>query len=80
MGKANPVNIFAHINHHGCVMLLYTLKAKTDMKARTRVIEAATKLAELGALIRGETGLKRVHASLLLMVNHFFQAMFLTVY
>lgn len=68
-GTFSPVVIYRHINHHGCVMLLYSLTAKTDFKAREKVIAAARALAELGPLIRGERGLKPIHASLLLMVN-----------
>lgn len=69
MGKITPHIIFHHINHHGCVMLLYTLTARTDMEARAKVIGAARTLAEFAPKIRGKRGLKRVHASLVLMVS-----------
>lgn len=68
-GTTTPAIIHWIINHYGCVMLLYSLKAPTDMEARTRVIGAARTLAEFGATIRGKFGLKHVHASLLLMVS-----------
>lgn len=71
LGKLNHVIIYGHIHHHGCVMLLYSLKAKTDMRARAKVIGAARTLAELGLFMRGKKGLKRLHASLLLMVSIF---------
>lgn len=67
--KTTPPVIHGFINHCGSVMLLYSLKAPTEMQARTKVIEAARMLAEFGAMIRGKNGLKHVHASLLLMVN-----------
>lgn len=69
MGKLSPMVVYGYIHHHGCVMLLYGLKANTDMRARAKVIGAARTLAELGLLIKGKKGLKRMHASLLLMVN-----------
>lgn len=68
-GKTTPAIVHALINHYGCVMLLYSLKAPTDMEARTKVIGAARTLAEFGIAIRGKNGLKRVHAVLLLVVN-----------
>lgn len=67
--KTTPQIIHGQINHYGCVMLLYSLKAPTDMEARMRVIDAAMTLAEFGTMIRGKSGLKHVHGSLLLMVN-----------
>lgn len=71
MGKITPHVIFHHINHHGCVMLLHSLTARTNMEARARVIGAARTLAEFVPRIRGKRGLKRVHGSLLLMVRPF---------
>lgn len=39
------------------------------MEARLKVVGAARRLAEFGAMVRGKSGLKHVHGSLLLMVN-----------
>lgn len=55
-------------------MLLYSLTAKTDLRARKKVVEAAKALARLGPLLKGKKGLKLIHASLLLMVNISFPA------
>lgn len=68
--KTTPPIIHGEINYHGCIMLLYSLKAPTDLESRMKVIAAARKLAEFGAIIRGKSGLKHVHASLLLMVSN----------
>lgn len=72
VSQLSPVVISRHMNHHGCVMLLYSLKAKNDMKAREKLVESARALAELGRIVRGKRGLKRMHASLLLMVSHLY--------
>lgn len=69
LGRLNPVVIYRHMNYHGCVMLLYSLKAKTDVRARKKVAGAARTLAKLGPSLKGKRGLKLIHASLLLMVN-----------
>lgn len=68
-GQVNPVGIYRHIHHQACVMLLYSLTAKTDYRAREKVVGAAKALAEFAPLIRGKRGLKPLHASLFLMVN-----------
>lgn len=68
-GKTTPFSLIVLLNYHGCVMLLHSLEAKTDMEARARVIGAARALAELGTTIRGKMGMKPVHGSLLFMVS-----------
>lgn len=69
LGKLNPVVIYRHMNYRACVMLLYSLRAKTDAGAQKKVIGAARALAELGPLMKGKRGLRPIHASPLLMVN-----------
>lgn len=71
--------IYRHTIHHGCMMLLYSLKAKSDLMAREKVIQAATALAQFGVLVRGKRGLKPVHASLMLMVSALCHANVLSV-
>lgn len=67
--KLPPSTIHGQANHYGCVMLLHSLKAPTDIEARLKVVGAARRLAEFGTMVRGKSGLKHVHGSLLLMVN-----------
>lgn len=68
ISRINPIMIFGHINYYGCAMLLYSLTAKKDLRARAKVVDAARALAELCPQLRGERGIRRVHGSLLLIV------------
>lgn len=69
ISRMNPMIIFTHITYHGCVMLLYSLLAKSDASARAKVVGAARALAELCPMIRGENGVRKVHGSVVLLVR-----------
>lgn len=68
VSRLNPMMIFGHVNYHGCVMLLYSLTAREDMHARSKVIDSARALAEMCPQIRGLKGIRRVHGSFILIV------------